>query len=79
MTTKKCEGLTFAECELAILRMAVDSAEKKIGKQVVNSPEVKRMIVLLENFMKKKRRHLLRWNRHQRFTSQGRPILQYRY
>ena len=54
MTTKKCEGLTFAECELAILRMAVDSAEKKIGKQVVNSPEVKRMIVLLENFMKKK-------------------------
>ena len=54
MTSKKCDGLTFAECELAILRMAVDNAEKKIGKQIVNSPEVKRMIVLLENFMKKK-------------------------
>ena len=54
MTSKKCEGMTFAECELAILRMAVDSAEKKIGKQIVSSPEVKRMIVILENFMKKK-------------------------
>jgi Poly(A) polymerase catalytic subunit len=54
MTSKKCDGLTFAECELAILRMAVDNAEKKMGKQIVNSPEVRRMIILLENFMKKK-------------------------
>jgi Poly(A) polymerase catalytic subunit len=54
MTSKECKGLTFAECELTILRMAVDKAEKRIGKKIVNSPEVKRMIVILENFMKKK-------------------------
>ncbi len=26
-----CKGLTFADCELAILRMAVDKAEEKMG------------------------------------------------
>ncbi len=54
MTKKLCNELTFAECELAILRTAVDNAEKKMGKEVVSSPDVKKMISLLENFMKKK-------------------------
>lgn len=54
MTKKICNELTFAECELAILRSAVDNAEKKMGKEVVSSPDVKKMISLLENFMKKK-------------------------
>lgn len=54
MKKKICNELTFAECELSILRMAVDNAEKKIGKEIVNSPDVKKMILLLENFMKKK-------------------------
>ena len=36
--------MSFDDCELAILRTAVDHAEEKIGKRVVNSPEVKKMI-----------------------------------
>ena len=55
--TKKdnvCKGLTFSDCELAILRTAVDNAEEKQGRQVANSPEVKRIIGILENFLRKK-------------------------
>jgi hypothetical protein len=49
-----CKDLTFKDCELAILRQAVDKAEEKKGKQVVSSPEIKRIITILENFIKKK-------------------------
>ncbi len=52
--TKKCKGLSFEDCELAILRMAVDKAEEKIGKRVVNSNEVQEIIKIVENFIKKK-------------------------
>ena len=52
--TKKCKGLSFEDCELAILRMAVDKAEEKIGKRVVNSDEVQEIIKIVENFIKKK-------------------------
>ena len=58
--TKKdnvCKGLTFSDCELAILRTAVDNAEEKQGRQVANSPEIKRIIGILENFLRKK--HLI--------------------
>jgi hypothetical protein len=47
--------MTFQECELAILRTAIDKAEERIGKRVVSSPEIKRMIVILENFLKRKK------------------------
>jgi hypothetical protein len=40
---KVCKDLSFADCELAILRMAVDEAEKKIARRVVNSDEVHRV------------------------------------
>jgi len=33
----ECKDLSFEDCELSILRMAVDKAEEKIGKRVVNS------------------------------------------
>ena len=42
-----CKGLTFQDCELAILRMAVDNAEEKLAKRVVNSEEIKKMIVIV--------------------------------
>ena len=29
-----CKGLKFSDCELTILRMAVDKAEEKIGKRI---------------------------------------------
>jgi len=49
-----CKGLTFQDCELAILRMAVDNAEEKIAKRIVNSEEIKKMIVIVEDFIKVK-------------------------
>ena len=50
-----CKGLSFAECELAILRMAVDKAEEKIGKRVVNSEDVQNIINIVEDFIKRKK------------------------
>lgn len=47
--------MTFQECELAILRAAVDETEKIIGKKIANSEDVKRMIIILENFLIKKK------------------------
>ena len=49
-----CKGLTFSDCELAILRQAVDEAEEIQGKKVANSPEVKRIIGIVENFIRRK-------------------------
>jgi hypothetical protein len=47
-----CKNLDFSDCELAILRQAVDTAEEKKGKTVANSPEVKRIIGIVENFIR---------------------------
>ena len=46
-----CKDLTFEECELAILRMAVDKAEETQGQKLVNSPEIKKIIEVVENFI----------------------------
>jgi len=54
MKQKICKDLSFEDCELAILRIAVDKAEEKIGKRVVNSEEVQQIIKIVENFIKKK-------------------------
>jgi hypothetical protein len=63
MTTRKkkyntefCDDkMTFQECELAILRNAVDETEKVMGTKIANSDDVKRMIVILENFLIQKK------------------------
>ena len=49
-----CKNLSFSDCELAILRQAVDNAEEKQGKIAANSPEVKRIIGIVENYIRKK-------------------------
>jgi len=49
-----CKDLTFNDCELAILRMAVDKAEEKMAKRIVNSDDIKRIIHIVENFIKMK-------------------------
>ena len=55
MKNQTCDkSMTFEECELAILRLAVDASEKKIGKRIVNSDYIKKMITILENFIKRK-------------------------
>lgn len=52
---KVCKGLSFADCELAILRMAVDNAEEKMGKRAVNSEDVQKIIDIVEEFIKRKK------------------------
>jgi hypothetical protein len=49
--------MTFSDCELAILRLAVDKAEDIQGRKMANSPEVKRIIGIVEDFLRKK--HLI--------------------
>ena len=46
--------MTFSDCELAILRAAVDKAEELQSMKSANSPEVKRIIGIVENFLRKK-------------------------
>ena len=50
----QCKDLSFAECELAILRMAVDKAEEKMGRRVVNSEDVQKIIDVVEEFIRRK-------------------------
>lgn len=47
--------LSFEECELTILRMAVDKAQKRVGSETVKSPEIVKMINILENFLRRKK------------------------
>lgn len=55
MTKNICErGMSFNDCELAILRSAVDKAEELQAKKDVNTPEVKKMISIVEKFLTKK-------------------------
>ena len=46
--------MDYNEKELEILRKAVDIAEKKQGFKVANSPEVKKIIKIVEKFIKQK-------------------------
>jgi len=50
-----CKDLSFADCELAILRMAVDEAEDKMGRRIVNSEDVQKIIDIVEEFIKRKK------------------------
>lgn len=47
------DDMTFQDCELAILRQAVDENEDQMKKKSANSPEVKEMISLVEDFLKR--------------------------
>ena len=51
--SKPCEdSMTFQDCELAILRQAVDENENKKKTSIANSEEVKEMIQIVEEFLK---------------------------
>ena len=53
--SKLCnKKMTFQDCELAILRNAVDESEKKMGETLVKSDEIQRIIKILENFILRK-------------------------
>ena len=47
---------TFAEKELEILREAVDKNQKKQARQKLNNPDIKRMISIVEKFLRKRKR-----------------------
>ena len=49
------DKMTFNECELAILRHAVDESDKQQSEKMANSDEVIRMIHILEDFIRKKK------------------------
>ena len=52
----QCNGnLTFEECELTILRSAVDKAEKIQGAKSATSDEIKKMILIVETFIRRKK------------------------
>lgn len=51
----KCDNLTFEECELAILRTAVDKIQKKHGSRLLESKKVQSIIDIVENFIKDKK------------------------
>ena len=56
MKEKICDkDMSFQDFELAILRTVVDKAEEKIGKASVNSVEIKKMIEIVENFIRQKK------------------------
>ena len=55
MSSSCTPKLTLEDKELAILRDAVDIAEKKKGRKTVSDPDVKKIIGILEDFLKKKR------------------------
>ena len=46
--------MTFNDCELAILRAAIDKAETKQGRKTANSLEIKKIIEIVEHFLRKK-------------------------
>jgi hypothetical protein len=47
--------MKFEECELAILRHAVDETDKLQNEKIANSTEVKDMIKIVENFLREKK------------------------
>ncbi len=47
--------MTFNECELAVLRAAVDKADEIQGQKTANSPEIKQIIGIVEEFLRRKK------------------------
>ena len=45
---------SFDECELSILRNAVDKIETIEGSRIVHNPDVQRMISIVEDYLRKK-------------------------
>ena len=45
------KNMSFQECELAILRSAVDNIDKLKGKTLLKNDEVQKIINIVENFI----------------------------
>jgi hypothetical protein len=54
--TEICDNkMTFQECEVAILRHAIDEMDTKRGEKTANSPDVVKMIRIVEDFLMSKK------------------------
>ena len=54
--TEYCsDDMTFQDCELAVLRHAVDENELLQGQKIANSEDVKQIIKIVEDFLMKKK------------------------
>jgi len=51
---KKCKDDPM-ECELELVKNAVDKYQAKVGKRIVNSPEIIEIVQILETFLRSKR------------------------
>lgn len=49
------KNMSFQDCELAILRNAVENSEKMRGEKMVQSEEIKQIIKIVEDFIRKKK------------------------
>jgi len=47
--------MTFQDCEMAILRHAVDVMEKRKGREVVANPTIEKIVEIVEDFLVKKK------------------------
>jgi hypothetical protein len=55
-SSELCDNkMTFQECEMAILRHAVDEMDTKRGEKTANSPDVIKMIRIVEEFLMDKK------------------------
>lgn len=52
-----CNKLSFEDCEMTILRMAVNKAEENSSRRLVSSADIKHIIEIVENFIR--RNHLI--------------------
>ena len=50
------KNMTFEECELAIVRQAVQMIEDKAGKKKIDTPEIKDIIRIVEEFLQETKR-----------------------
>ena len=55
MKNKECKYLSFNDCELSILRMAVDKADTKISKRNLRSPQIADIIKVVEEYLVQKK------------------------
>lgn len=47
--------MSFEECELSILRKAVDNVAEKTAEKMVMGPDIKKIIEIVEDFLRKKK------------------------
>lgn len=62
-------NMNFNECELAILRHAVDENEKIKGQRIAMSEDITKMIQIVEDFLAKEKVCLLRRNSNQQYIA----------